>query len=82
MNLKDGLELRRDGSVRKDGRRATPEDVPVRRDLPPDHPLCGRRCVRNVPAGMPDCTIDDEGNLVPLEEFSEEPDIVDVPFSG
>lgn len=79
MNLRDGLELGKDGSVIKEGRRATPEDVPTRVDLPPDHPLYGIRCVRNVPAGMTDCTIDADGKLVPLEEPSEVPDIVVVP---
>ena len=45
-----------------------PTDVPVRDDLPPDHPLYGRRALRCVPAGWPDCTVDDEGRLVPLAD--------------
>ena len=54
-------------------RRATASDVPVRSDLPRDHPLHGRRVLRVVPCGMGDCTLDDAGHLVPVDPKTGEP---------
>ncbi len=77
MDLKDGLELD-DGTVTKGGEPAKPGDVPIRTDLKKSHPLHGKRCLRVVPAGMPDCTVDDQGNLVPIEVERERPVPVEV----
>lgn len=65
-DLGDGLELRADGVARRGARVARASDVPVRLDLPMGHPLRGQRALRVVPAGMGDCTLDDEGRLVPI----------------
>ena len=75
IDLRNGLELdMRDGVVRieeTDGdgenvrRVARREDVLERTDLPANHPLYGRRIVRVVPSGMPDCEIGEDGRLVP-----------------
>jgi hypothetical protein len=48
-------------------RRATPADVSPRNDLRADHPFRGRRMLKIVPSGMPDCEIDNDGLLVPLD---------------
>lgn len=50
-----------------DARRARPADVPVRTDLPKDHPLYGRRALTIVPAGWPDAALDADGRVVPLD---------------
>ena len=67
-NLGDDLELRADGVVRKKGmgQSARSNDIPERTDLPKDHPLYGQRLVKVVPSGMPDCTLDEKGRLVPV----------------
>ena len=65
-DLGDGIELRADGVARKGLRAARPDDVPVRNDLPVGHPLRGQRVLRAAPSGMPDCTIDADGRLVPV----------------
>jgi hypothetical protein len=67
-DLGDGLELRVDGTVRKHGRSDSAKtlDIPERTDLPKDHPLYGQRLVKVVPSGMPDCTLDEKGRLVPV----------------
>ena len=65
-NLKDGLEIGKGGVVRKGGKVAKPADVPERIDLKEDHPLYGKRALRVVPAGMPDCTVDKDGRLSPV----------------
>jgi len=50
-----------------DPRLLGPDDVPIRDDLPATHPLRGKRALRVVPAGMPDCTVADGGRLAPLD---------------
>lgn len=37
--------------------------VPPRTDLPPDHPMYGRRALRAVPSGSPDVLVNDQGEL-------------------
>jgi hypothetical protein len=66
--LGGGLELRADGVVRKCGLTAAAKaaDVSERLDLPKDDPLYGQRLVKVVPSGMPDCTLDEKGRLVPV----------------
>jgi len=68
IRLVDAVE-----AERLDARLATAADVPERRDLPRDHPLYGQRALRVVPAGMPDCTLDDAGRLVPVEAPKPDP---------
>ncbi len=58
VKLSDGLEVS-DGVVRKDGRLAVPEDVPIRKS----GPFEGQRALRVVPAGMTDSTVDADGKL-------------------
>lgn len=71
ITLGEMLDLGADGIVRINGRVATPSDVPIRTDLPEGHPLLGRRALRVVPSGMPDCTVDAEGRLVPVTATTE-----------
>jgi len=67
MSIGDGLKLEADGRVcRADKATARADDVAVRDDLPPGHPLYGSRAVRCVPCGMGDCVIV-EGKLVPVD---------------
>ena len=67
VDIGDGLKLEADGRVLTAAKAvACADDVAVRDDLPPNHPLYGSRAVRCVPCGMPDCTIVD-GRLVPIE---------------
>lgn len=54
-------------------RRATASDIAARDDLPRDHPLRDKRVLRVVPCGMGDCTLDDRGNLVPVDPRTGEP---------
>ena len=56
-----------------DARLATTADLGERRDLPRSHPLYGSKALRNVPAGMPDCTLDDRGRLIPLDLATGKP---------
>ena len=65
IDVGDGLELHPDGIVRKGAVKAKPTDAPLRYDLPFGHPLRGKRVVRNVPSGMPDCVVNDDGKLEP-----------------
>jgi hypothetical protein len=38
--------------------------VPLRTDLPPDHPLYGERALTNIPAGFSDIVVDADGQMV------------------
>lgn len=82
MKVSDDLELSdRDGIVRKvDGTVAQSRDVPTRTDLPEDHPLYGLRALPAVLAGMPDMTVNDNGEMVPIdvEKSDEEVDPADL----
>jgi len=64
-DLGDGVELRDDGSCWKDSRKARKNDLRPRNDLPQGHPLRGERVAMNVPAGMGDLEITDDGNPAP-----------------
>ena len=74
---KTGIELVPDSEADKpvagntSARRARPDDLPLRIDLPKEHPLYGTRCLKMVPSGMPDCTVDDRGRLVPVDARGE-----------
>ena len=76
IDLGDGLKLV-DGVVKKGLLAAKPDDVPLRYDLPKDHPLYGTRALRNVASGWPDSTVDADGHAVPataeLEPVEPEP---------
>lgn len=69
MIVSDDLELSvKDGKVRKkDGTIAQNRDVPLRTDLPEDHPLYGLRALPVVLAGQPDMTVDDDGRMAPID---------------
>jgi hypothetical protein len=58
---------------------AAQKDIPVRTDLPRDHPLYGRRILKVVPAGMPDLEIDANGQI--KEVVIEVPGIKEVEIS-
>lgn len=68
------FDLREDGILecKAQSRIARPTDVPVRTDLPKDHPLYGQRVLKVVPSGMGDCTIDADGKLI---EYGKKPDV-------
>jgi len=53
--------------------RAGPLDLPARWDLPEGHPLRGKALLPVVPAGYPDCTVDDNGRLVPVDSQTGDP---------
>ena len=83
---KEGLVLVPDDEADKpvpgnlSARRARPIDLPVRNDLPVGHPLRGKRVLAVVPSGMPDCTIDDRGRLVPVDAKGDP--VVPSPLGG
>lgn len=60
-------------AVNAEARTARAADVPIRDDLPKGHPLRGKRALRAVPCGWPDCTLDDRGQLVPVDLATGEP---------
>ena len=72
------LRVARDGTIKVGQRRATRLDVPRRVGGPYD----GERALDVVPSGMPDCTLDDDGNLVPInptvKPAPEPPDAVEL----
>jgi hypothetical protein len=70
---RETLWLVDEADASRDAVRARPADVPERTDLPRDHPLYGQRVLRVVPAGMSDCTLDDEGRLVALDPPKPDP---------
>jgi hypothetical protein len=72
-DLGDELELQPDRTVRKAGRLATPEDVPLRDDLPADHPLRNKRVLRKGMSGWVDSTIDANGRVVPVDPNTGDP---------
>lgn len=75
MDAGDGLELGKDGLLRKGARLARPDDVAIRLDLPVGHPLRGTRALRGVPSGMGDMIIGADSRLAPIAEAKplEEP---------
>jgi hypothetical protein len=62
-----GIIVGADGVARVGGRRATPTDVPLRRDLPEGHPLRDTRAVPVVLSGMTDQIIGEDGRLIPID---------------
>jgi len=69
IDLGDDLNLYEDDNCvwyKDKEKKAKHNDVPKNRDMKPSHPLYDERVVRVVPSGLPDCTVTDEGELVPF----------------